>query len=315
VVDIGIPPAVAASREIKRWWLHEELVSGWITPRIASAHKGLAGHVGVLSGSTGKTGAASLVCEGAGRVGAGLVTLFVPTSLNPILEAKLTEAMTYPIAETAEHTPGERALPEILRFMEGKQAFAMGPGISLHPETQNLVKALLVRMPCPMVIDADALSILTSHLELLQDAPFPVVMTPHPGEMARLMGTSTRTVQENRLETASRFSREHSVILVLKGLKTLIAAPDGRLAVNSTGNPAMASGGMGDALTGMIAGLLAQGFEPFQAACLGVYIHGAAADRRMEKVATRGLLASDLLHEIPRVIGQLEGFKDPSCTN
>jgi NAD(P)H-hydrate epimerase len=308
VVDIGIPPSLAEASGIKRFWLDKQLASQWLQPRPFGTHKGTAGHVAVLSGSLGKTGAATLICQGAARVGAGLVTLFIPASLNPILEVKLTEAMTYPIPETAEQTPNSTALPEILAFLEGKQALAMGPGISLHPETQLLVTTLLPQTTCPVVLDADALTVLADHIELLQKASVPLILTPHPGEMARLIRCSNREVQENRVEIASEFSRTHGLTLVLKGHRTLIASPDGSLAINSSGNPAMASGGMGDALTGMIAGFLAQGFEPFQAACLGVYIHGAAADERFLGVASRGLVASDLLDRVPQVIGRLEGY-------
>ncbi len=308
LVDIGIPQAVTGQSGIARWWVDEEFAAGWVTPRSPWVHKGTAGHVCVLAGSRGKTGAAALVCEGAARVGAGLVTLFVPESLNPILEVKLTEPMTCPIAETDEQSPSSSDLRAVLELLEGKQAFAMGPGVSLHPDTQELIRALLPRIPCPMVLDADALTAVTGHLHLLDGLSLPAVLTPHPGEMARLIGGTTRDVQENRLEVAAQFSRRHGVILVLKGFRTVIAAPDGRLAVNSSGNPAMAAGGMGDTLTGMIAGFLAQGFDPFRAACLGVYIHGAAADRRMGKATSRGLLASDCLEEIPRVIGHLETY-------
>jgi len=306
VVDIGIPANVVKSGNIQRWWLREEHLCGWLRLRTASAHKGHAGHVAVLSGSPGKTGAATLICEGAAHVGAGLVTLFIPASLNPIVEVKLTEAMTYPIAETREQTPAQAALPEILSFLQGKQAFAMGPGISLHPETQELVKLLLLNAPCPMVLDADALTILAGQRELFKQAGQPLVLTPHPGEMARLIHGTTQDVQQNRLDIAAEFSRNYGVTLVLKGHRTVIAAPDGRLAINGSGNPAMASGGMGDTLTGMLAGFLGQGLEPFRAACLGVFVHGAAADRRIAKVASRGLLASHILAEIPHVIGRLE---------
>jgi hydroxyethylthiazole kinase-like uncharacterized protein yjeF len=313
VVEIGIPRGLAEANAIKRLWLDEEVASQWVKPRPAAAHKGTAGHVAVLSGSLGKTGAATLICQGAGRVGAGLVTLFIPVSLNPILEVKLTEAMTYPIAETAEQTPSMAALSEILGFLVGKQALAMGPGISLHLETQELVRALLLQTSCPMVLDADALTALSNHPALLRQASSPLILTPHPGEMARFVHCSNREVQENRLEIAAEFSQKHGVTLLLKGHRTMIAAPDGRLAINSSGNPAMASGGMGDALTGMIAGFLSQGWEPFEAACLGVYVHGAAADRCMRGVASRGLLASDLLDSIPHVIGRLEGHAGLSC--
>lgn len=311
VVDIGIPASVVESSNIQRWWLQEEYLSGWLTPRNASTHKGHAGHVAVLAGSLGKTGAATLICESAAHVGAGLVTLFIPASLNPIVEVKLTEAMTYPIAETSEQTPAQAALPEILSFLQGRQALAMGPGISLHPETQELVKSLLLKAPCPMVLDADALTAVADHRDLFMEAGQPLVLTPHPGEMARLIHGTTQDVQQNRLDIAAEFSRKYGVTLVLKGHRTVIAAPDGRLAINSSGNPAMASGGMGDTLTGMIAGFLGQGLEPFRAACLGVFVHGAAADRRIAKVVSRGLLASQILDEIPHVIGRLE--RQPVC--
>lgn len=306
VVDIGIPPGVVASAAIPRWWLDEETCRQWLQPRPAETHKGRAGHVCVLSGSPGKTGAATLACLGAARVGAGLVTLFIPRSLNSILEVKLTEAMTLPIAETSEQSAAAAAEPDILAFLDGKEAFALGPGISLHEETRRLVENLIARSPCPLVLDADALTIVADAPQILHKAAVPVIVTPHPGEMARLLRCSVPDVQQDRLRAAQEFSRKHGVIVVLKGHRTVIAAPDGRLAVNGSGTPAMASGGMGDVLTGMIAGFMAQGVEPFQAACLGVYVHGAAAEKVCRGMTTRGLLAGDLLEHIPFVIGALE---------
>lgn len=312
VIDIGIPPELARAASIRRRLLTGETLSGWIAPRPASMHKGRAGHVCVLSGSPGKTGAAALICLGAGRAGAGLVTLFVPESLNPILEVKLTEAMTLPIPETPGRSPSLSALPQILDFLQGKEALAMGPGISTGAETVSLVKELVSQVRCPMVLDADAITAVSDEPAVLRKASAPLVLTPHPGEMARLCRCSVAEVEENRLDAAARFSREHGAVLVLKGHRTVIAAPDGNLAVNPTGNPAMASGGMGDTLTGVIAGFLAQGLEPFRAACLGAYVHGAAADRAIAGVSSRGLLATDVLDEIPRAIGVLEGHrKDP----
>jgi hydroxyethylthiazole kinase-like uncharacterized protein yjeF len=312
VVDIGIPSGLAESSGVRRYWLDGDFVAGWLRPRSPAFHKGRAGHVAVLSGSKGKTGAATLICQGAGRVGAGLVTLFIPASLNPILEVKLTESMTLPIAETEDQTPSNAALPDILEFLAGKQALAMGPGIGLHSDTRSLVKALVRKAPCPMVLDADALTVLAEELELLQEASFPLILTPHPGEMARLTHGTVQSVEEDRLRSALEFSCKHGVTVVLKGHRTIVSDKDGNLAINSSGNPAMAGGGMGDALTGMIAGFLGQGFEPFRAACLGVYVHGLAADRRMGKTASRGLLASDILEEIPQIIGLLEGLRGPS---
>jgi NAD(P)H-hydrate epimerase len=207
------------------------------------------------------------------------------------------------------------ALPNILDFLKGKQSFALGPGLSLHPRTSELVRSIVLNTPCPLVLDADALTILSETPELLQQCPKPLILTPHPGEMARLIRGSIRDVQDDRIGTAARFSKEYGVVLLLKGFRTIIAAPDGRLAINSTGNPAMAAGGMGDGLTGMIAGLVAQGFEPFQAAALGAYSHGAAGDKAIGGVTSRGLMASDLLAEVPGVIGRLEGFEGIPCSH
>ncbi|SMC17839.1 NAD(P)H-hydrate epimerase [Desulfacinum hydrothermale DSM 13146] len=306
VVDIGIPPAVVASSGMARWLLDRDLCASWIGPRPPDAHKGRAGHLCVLSGSPGKTGAAAMVCQGALRVGAGLVTLFVPRSLNPIMEVKLTEAMTLPVAETESQCFSVSARQDILDFVADKEALAAGPGISLHEETQALLKDLVAGSTVPLVLDADALTLLARDPSPLQEASAPVILTPHPGEMARLTGLSVPEVQENRLHVATEFSRTHKVIVVLKGHGTLVAAPDGRLAVNTTGTPAMASGGMGDVLTGMIAGFVAQGLDPFRAACLGVYLHGLAAEEATARATSRGLIAMDLLPRIPDLIGQLE---------
>ena len=244
VIDIGIPPGLVESAGIQRYWLTEEFLSSWVEPRSPAAHKGQAGHVCVLSGSLGKTGAATLVCLGAARAGAGLVTLFVPESLIPILAAKLTEAMTLPVVETPEKTPASAALDQILDFLKGKQALAMGPGISTNKDTAALVKKLLPNAPCPMVLDADAITAVSEDPGILRTAKVPLVLTPHPGEMARLCHCTVPDVQRNRLESASKFSRDYGVVLLLKGHRTIIAAPDGKLAINGTGNPAMASGGM-----------------------------------------------------------------------
>lgn len=315
VVDIGIPSHLVETSNIRRWWLHQDLLAGWLSPRAPATHKGDAGHVVVLAGSIGKTGAATLTCLGAGRVGAGLVTLMVPSSLNSILEVKLTEAMTVPIPETEDRSPSKIALPTILDFLKGKQVLAMGPGISLHPGTQALVKGLLAKAPCPMVLDADAITAVARDPDVLKEASQPLVLTPHPGEMSRLVGKPAEFIQTNRVEVAQESAVKYGTTLVLKGHRSIIASPDGRLAVNSSGNPAMACGGMGDVLTGMIAGFLAQGFPAFEAACLGAYVHGAAADRRMGEVSSRGLLATDLLEEIPVVIGRIEGFGGDPCTS
>jgi NAD(P)H-hydrate epimerase len=306
LIDIGIPPGTVNSCGFSRWYLDQEQLCGWLPPRDPATHKGKAGHVCVLAGSPGKTGAATLVCLGAARAGAGLVTLFVPQSLNPILEVKLTEAMTLPIPETALKGPSLAACGQILDFLRAKQVLAIGPGISTQKDSVALVKELLLKACCPVVVDADAITALSDEPATLRKCCGPLVLTPHPGEMAAICHCSVPDIEQNRIQAASKFSKDYGVVLVLKGRQTVIAAPDGKLAINSTGNPAMASGGMGDTLTGIIAGLIAQGIEPFRAACLGVYVHGAACDLLFGGVADRGLLATDMLEKVPCVLGMLE---------
>jgi NAD(P)H-hydrate epimerase len=242
---------------------------------------------------------------GAVRAGAGLVTLAVPTSLHGHMEAKLTEVMTEPLPETSDQTIAAEALPRLQILLEGKQALALGPGLSVHKETVQVVLELIEHGPCPIVLDADGVNSLVDNLEVLTKARAPVILTPHPGEMGRLLKRSATEVQNERLALAQSFSEQYGVTLVLKGARSLISSTEGRLAINSSGNPGLASGGTGDILTGLIAGFLAQGLSPFDAACLGVYCHGKAADRLSLRFGDRGMLAMDLLPEIPVVLKSL----------
>ena len=271
--------------------------------RAPDSHKGDFGHLFVIAGSVGKTGAATLAGEAAMRVGTGLVTVGVPASLNPILEVKLTEAMTLPLAEPeGVQALGQRALEEIAAAMPGKTALAIGPGLGTHAETVQLVRQLVRRSSVPLVLDADGLNAVAHDLESVAEANAPVIMTPHPGEMSRLMGRLTKDIQANRLDAALELAERAQAIVVLKGFQTVIANPDGRLMINSTGNPALAHGGTGDVLTGMIGGFLAQKLDPFEAACLAVYLHGLTADVRASCQGGRGMLASELLDDLPEVI-------------
>lgn len=308
VIDIGFPPFVIESQQIKRHLLIPEFVGTWIRARIPIAHKGNAGHVAILAGSPGKTGAAAMAALAAVRGGAGLVTLMVPKSLNPILEEKITEPMTLPVEETLTQTISLRAEEVVLSFVSDKQCLAIGPGLSLEPEPKLLVRKLITQVSCPMVIDADGITALSGYVDILKDAKSHVILTPHPGEMSRLLGISVPEIQANRLGVSLAFSREYNSITVLKGFRTVVAAPDGRAAINMSGNPAMASGGMGDVLTGLIAAFISQGLEAFEAACAGVYIHGAAADLVVQERGwgTRGLAATDLLYSVPKIIASLE---------
>ena len=315
-VDISIPPTQANISQV-------ELAAGELRHllpcRPIDSHKGDFGHLFVVAGSVGKTGAAALAGEAAMRVGAGLVTVGVPASLNPILEIKLTEAMTLPLAEPeGVQVLGQRALEEIAAAMPGKTALAVGPGLGTHPETVQLVRQLVRRSSLPLVLDADGLNAVAHDLESVVEANAPVIMTPHPGEMSRLTGRLTRNIQANRPEAALELAERAQAIVVLKGAQTIIANPEGRIVINSTGNPALAHGGTGDVLTGMIGGFLAQKIDPFDAACLAVYLHGLAADVRAACRGESGMLAGELLEDLPEVInsfasGSLPEIEEHIC--
>lgn len=266
--------------------------------REAAAHKGQFGHVLVLAGSTGFAGAACLAAEGALRSGAGLVTLGVPASLLPVVAAKLTACMTHPFREVPGGAFALGALPEVLAFAERRNAIALGPGIGRHRSTEKLVHALIRSLTKPMVLDADGLNALEGQTAILEEARAPIVLTPHPGEMARLTGYSVREIQAAREDAALSFAHRFSLVVALKGHRTVVADHHGALYVNETGNPGMASGGTGDVLTGMIAGLLAQGLDPFPATCLAVHLHGLAGDLAAEAIGQHALTAADLLHYI-----------------
>ncbi|MBW1916457.1 MAG: NAD(P)H-hydrate dehydratase [Deltaproteobacteria bacterium] len=316
-VDISIPPALAATMPIEL--AEAEELRSLMPSRPFASHKGTYGHLLVIAGSEGKTGAATLTALAGLRVGAGLVTAGVPASLNDILEVKLTEAMTLPLPEASgARALGTAALAPLEAFWAGKSAIALGPGLGTHPETAQLVRDLVRRSPVPMVIDADGLNALADELTCLEAASAPIILTPHPGEMSRLVGITTKDIQSQRLEQAQELSRRYNVIVVLKGAQTVVAAPDGRLSLNPTGNPALASGGTGDVLTGMIGGFLAQKLAAFDAARLGVYLHGLAADQWANLQGECGLLAGELLDELPEVIkefalGQLPEVEEEGC--
>ena len=256
----------------------------------------------VIAGSAGLSGAAALCSRGALRSGAGLVTLAVPRSVQPLMAKKLTEVMTASLPETSARTISLAALPTAVTLLNRATVLAIGPGLSQQPQTQRFVRRLLPRATCPCVVDADALNALAAEPSSLARLPGHVILTPHPGEMARLIRRTTAWVQRRREETAKAFAHRHGVVLVLKGHRTIVASPDGALYMNATGNPGMASGGMGDALTGMIAALIAQTHSLFDAARLGVYLHGLAGDLAASRQGTVGLIASDLIDTIPQAI-------------
>ena len=312
-VDIGIPPTLFPPAEERVELLTGEDLLLWLPQRLDDGHKGTYGHALILAGSTGKTGAAALTSLGALRVGAGLVTLGIPAGLNGILEVKLTEAMTEPLPEGEPGCLGLAALRPIQTLLSGKKALAVGPGISTTPGTQDLIRALLQEKPkMPLVIDADGLTALAAHPESLGSLTDRAILTPHPGEMARLTGQSVEEIQNDRIGAAREFSRKFGVVLVLKGARTVIAEPGGGVYLNPWAHSVLAAGGMGDVLTGMIAGWLAQGVPLLPAACLGVYLHGAAGARLARDQGGQGILASELAEALPGVLSHPETWPPAS---
>ncbi|MDX2167566.1 MAG: NAD(P)H-hydrate dehydratase [Deltaproteobacteria bacterium] len=299
VVDIGLDADAIAAAPPRAALLEPANVAPLVPVRERDAHKGDAGHVLILAGSFGKTGAAQLATRAAVRSGAGLTTVVAPLSLYPIYAGGVLEAMTEALPDDGGAI---RFAPDRLAsLIEGKRAVVIGPGLGTHEGAARTLAWLLAEARVPLVIDADGLTLAAGQLEALRASQAPTVLTPHPGEMARLLGSDTAAVQRDRAGCARRFAAAHGCTLVLKGAHSLIAAADGALWVNPTGNPGMASGGMGDVLAGIVGALLAQGLEPSEAARLGVYVHGLAADRAAAN-GEIGIVASDLIAGLPSAL-------------
>ncbi|MCP4675083.1 MAG: NAD(P)H-hydrate dehydratase [Deltaproteobacteria bacterium] len=302
VVPIGVPGFVSEKAGFDGTLVSEEQVRPMLPKRPIDAHKGTFGHLLVVAGAFGKTGAAAMVGKSAMRMGTGLVTLATTAQAQPALEAKCLEVMVENIIEKVDASLTEKATKRIGRFLEGKQAVAVGPGLSTAAGISTLVMRLLQMLEVPAVIDADGINILAKDPSDAGRISTPMVFTPHPGEMARLMNKTVPNVQADRIGIAREAAKRHQVVIVLKGAHSVIATPNGRAFVNTTGNPGMASGGMGDVLTGIIGALLAQQIEPLDAALLGVYLHGLAGDRAADRVGIPGLIASDVIEELPRIL-------------
>ncbi|MBJ6762715.1 NAD(P)H-hydrate dehydratase [Myxococcaceae bacterium JPH2] len=293
-VDIGMGSAVAqAISGPELLWLEESDAREALPVRRADTHKGTYGHVLVVAGSPGKTGAAAMVALASLRSGAGLVTVATrPSALGHVL-AHAPEIMGE--ALEAEGPLGLGDLDALLTAAEGKDALVVGPGIARGPQTAALMGELLSRVELPVVLDADALNAVAEDLSVLRRARGPVVLTPHPGEMSRLTGQSTREVQAHRMDVARRLATSSGVTVVLKGSRTLIAEPGGRVFMNPTGNPGMSTGGSGDVLSGVCGALLGQGLPVSSAVCTAVYAHGLAGDLVAARRGQLGLIATDLL--------------------
>ena len=228
------------------------------------------------------------------------MTVAVPSGVNDVLESKLLEAMTIPMPDTKARTFSRSGLDRLKTFIAARTAVAIGPGLSTHPETVELVQALMKDLDRPAVLDADALNALAGRASVLTTCKTPPILTPHPGEMARLETNATpQGINADRIGTAVRFARERGTFVVLKGARTVVARPDGSAAICPTGNPGMATAGTGDVLTGMIVGLLAQGLASWEAACAGTYLHGMAGDLASADKGQAGLIAGDVIEQIP----------------
>ena len=338
VEDIGFPAKILASEKINVDMIDREMVSGLIPLRPKYSHKGDYGHVLIVAGSRGKTGAALMAAKACLRSGSGLVTLAVPESLMNIFQGRVTEEMTLPLPDDGSGVLSSKAIDVILNFAAQKiDVIAIGPGIGVSNDTEKIMNELIQKSTIPMVIDADAInSIAPPHpplgkghpslpplakggsrggiskgaIGLLRKAKSPIVITPHPGEMARLLSQESEKeikikIEKDRIDTAMSFSKETGTYLVLKGVPTIVTEPEGRAFINTTGNPGMATAGTGDVLTGIIASLLGQSLNPVNASLLGVYIHGFAGDMAAKGKGEHSLIATDIIDSLPDAFVQL----------
>jgi len=305
ISPIGSPDeAIVSSLQLNLITARE--VAPLIGPRPLAANKGNFGHVLVIGGSLGKAGAAAMAGMSALRTGAGLSTVATPKSVLATVAGFHPEVMTVPLDETSDGSISLSALGRAEKLAEGKTVLAVGPGISRNPETSDFVRGLVTKCKTPLVLDADGLNAFEGRVGELNGKGRTLVITPHPGEMARLAGSTVAAVQRDRINVARTFARDHELIIVLKGHRTLIAQPDGTVWVNTTGNPGMATGGTGDILTGMVAGLIAQNPEHIvEAVIAAVHLHGLAGDVAQESMGEHSLVATDLVKALPEAFGRV----------
>jgi hydroxyethylthiazole kinase-like uncharacterized protein yjeF len=321
IEDIGFPQELLMSDKLNIELLMKHEVSPFIPERRRYSHKGDYGHVLLVAGSKGKTGAALMAAKACLRSGTGLVTIGVPRSLADIFQSRVTEEMILVLPDKGDGTLSERASRVILDFMnERANTLAIGPGIGVSGHTKKLLETLVKNSTRPMVIDADGINSLKGGREVFSKSKVPIILTPHPGEMARLLNPPSRPfvkggkrgitvsiqdIEKARINIALAFAKETGTYLVLKGVPTIIAEPEGRAYINPTGNPGMASAGTGDVLTGMISGFLSQGLKPIHAAILGVFLHGFAGDIAASEKGEYPLIATDIIEKIPAAFRSL----------
>ena len=303
VADIGMPSSLLKETEGNRILIEKELVQTMLPDRPKNAHKGSAGRVAVVAGSYGYVGAAALCSFAAVKGGAGLVTLLTPENTREILAIKLTEVMVKGLPVSDDRLVAEEALEVVTEALDKADVLAIGPGFGVSEEAGNLIRDILVTTAVPCVIDADAITALKDHTELLSHMLAEKVLTPHPGEMARITGIRISEIEKNRVEVARLYAEKWQAVVVLKGVPTVVALPDGTVYLNTTGTPAMATGGSGDVLTGLIAALIGQGLTVADAAVAGVYLHGRAGE--LAAGGSVGMAASELLLKLPEARGRV----------
>ncbi len=286
--------------------IRPEMVAACFQKRAANSHKGTYGRLLSVCGSVGMAGAAGLAGLAALRSGVGLLTAAVPKSIYPILGGRLLEALFLPLPETPQGQLSRAAVPPLLKAVAGATAVVIGCGLGRSEESDEVAKALVSAAACPMVLDADGLNAMGVHIDIVKTVGTPLVLTPHPGEMARLTGRETKEVEADRSGFACRLADRTGAVVVLKGYHTLVAAPGEEPLVNETGTPGMATGGSGDVLAGLIGSFLAQEMAPKQAAMCGVYLHGLAGERAAENRSQHGLLPSDMIEELSRLFSIYE---------
>lgn len=306
VKDIGIPASALQAEKLNLNYVTLTDILPFCRERSFDRHKGTAGKILVVGGSTGLTGAPCLTAKSALRTGGGTVTIASSTGLNDILESKLVEVMTKPLSQNTDRSISSKATVPLVKMLEQYDVLALGPGLGKNTDTGKLVRNLLRKVKKTIVLDADGLNLISKNPEILKEKKGALVVTPHPGEMSRLIGCSIAEVQKNRVGTALKFAKKYKTITLLKGARTVIALPSGEVFINSTGNPGMATAGAGDVLTGMIASIIGQGFEPEKAVVYGAFIHGLAGDFAKEEKGEHGLVASDIISKIPAAILSIE---------
>ena len=289
VADISIPDVAVEEEAVTLALITPKSVQPHVAPRLAATHKGTYGHVAIIAGSPGRSGAAVMCARGAIRSGAGLVTVMTDAETAKLVHAGSIESMTYAGSDLGE-------------FLDKKSAVLIGPGLRDDDASYESVRTMVSAIELPLIIDASALNAFASRAGEINPRGLPRVITPHPGELARILGTDTRTIGADRIAAAREAARACNCVVALKGYQTLVAEPDGHVFVNPTGNPGMASGGMGDVLSGMVAAFLARGTDPLDAACTAVYLHGLAGDMLKEEIGDTGLAAIDVADRIPRAI-------------